>query len=253
MFEAAIISFREGMEAFLIVAIMLAYLQRTGRNELASVVYTGVMAAIVLSFTLGFYLQSISDNPLTEGLMALTAGVLVGTMTVHMIRAAKTMKKSITDKLELHADKGGLAAKLGIFAFTVLMVTREGMETALLMNGALLESSAVAVVMGALAGLLLASGVAYLWIKKSHLINLPLFLQTSAIFLVMFSAYLALYGLHELGEVGGAFSFLYPFHDATEELMEGQLSNIIGAGLIVVPLGYLSWAMVKGQKKVTTA
>jgi high-affinity iron transporter len=202
MFETMTIAFREGMEAFLIVAISLAYLVRTGRPQLKKPVFYGIGFAVVASTILGVWLKNVSDNPLTEGLLAVVAGLLVGTFTVHMIKVARTMGQGIRETLEAHANKTGFWASFGVFAFVSLMITREGMETVLMMSAVSYQTTILEMYAGIVAGLGLAALMGYFWVRKSHLINIGRFLQVSSIFLVIFSFHLFLYGLHELSETG---------------------------------------------------
>ena len=137
MLQAFVITLREGLEAFLIVAISLAYLRKTGRRGLVPAVHWGIAVSIGLSVWLGVLLQRARNQALWEGLLALAAAVLVASLIVHMWRAARHIKRQIEGRLHDSAAKGGAAAFLGVFAFTVLMISREGMETALLMNALL--------------------------------------------------------------------------------------------------------------------
>ncbi len=249
MFESMIIAFREGMEAFLIVAISLAYLARTGRDNLKKPVYMGIAAALVCSAVLGVWLEEVSDNPLTEGALAVVAGVMVGTFTVHMIKAAKTMGSGIRAHIDNQAAKNGLWAGFGIFMFTTLMITREGMETVLMMSAAAYQTTAAQMFMGIMAGLALAALMGYFWVRKSHLINIGRFLQVSSIFLVIFSVHLFLYGLHELSETG-----MVPllsngvFHELTEVASHDNiLGQMIAYSMVVVPLGWLGFVVMKGK------
>lgn len=247
MFESAVIAFREGMEAFLIVAITLAYLARTGREQLKKPVYAGIAAALVCSAVLGVWLEDVSDNPLTEGVLAVVAGVLVGTFTVHMIKAAKTMGRDIREKIDAHASKTGLWAGLGIFLFTTLMITREGMETVLMMSAAAYQTTAMQMFIGITAGLALAALMGYFWVRKSHLINIGRFLTVSSIFLVIFSVHLFLYGIHELAETGliPALS-AGPLHEVAEHVGGSSLiGQLVMYAMVAVPLGWLAVAAIK--------
>lgn len=249
MLETAVITFREGMEAFLIVAICIAYLKRTGRPHLLKAVFAAIVVAIIVSGILGVWLESIAGNPAAEGALAMVAGVLVATLTVHMIKAAKTISKSITNRLEKSAQKSGIWASIGIFVFVALMITREGMETALMMNGIKYESSPTSMMIGAVLGLLLACAAAYMWQKKSHLIQLGRFLQVTAIFLLLFAAHLFMYGFHELTE---AMAIPYIdnayWHMLTEPLEASEIGGqIIGACLVLVPLSWLGFVMIKDK------
>ena len=143
MAQAFIIALREGLEAFLIVAISLAYLKKTGRAQLVSAVHWGIGVAIALSVGAAVLFQRASNQALWEGILALAAAVLVGTLIVHMWRHVKRMKREIEAHLESSAMKVGTKALIGVFLFTLLMITREGMETALLMGTLLFQENGI--------------------------------------------------------------------------------------------------------------
>ena len=134
MLQAFVITLREGLEAFLIVAISIAYLKKTGRRSLVPAVNWGIAGSIALSILAGLLFARAANQALWEGILALVAGVLVASLTVHMWRAGKRMKKEIETRLEASSARLGTGAFLGVLGFTLLMITREGMETALLMN-----------------------------------------------------------------------------------------------------------------------
>ena len=100
MYTALMITLREGIEAFLIVAITLAYLKKTGRPALASAVYAGTGTALLASWAASFAFAQAENKPLWEGLLALVTAVLVATFTVHVLRTAKFMKRELEGKLE---------------------------------------------------------------------------------------------------------------------------------------------------------
>ena len=89
---------------------------------------------MALSILAGVLFARASNQALWEGLLALVAGILVASLTVHMWRAGKRMKRDIETRLEASSARVGRGAFLGVLGFTLLMMTREGMETALLMN-----------------------------------------------------------------------------------------------------------------------
>ena len=184
MLQAFIITLREGLEAFLIIAISLAYLRKSGRHALVPAIHWGVAVSIVVSIAAGMLLQRVSNQALWEGVLAIVAAVLVASLTVHMWRVAKRMKREIEGRLHASAIRAGFAAFLGVFGFTVLMITREGMETALLINALLFQVQSLQLVVGAMAGLLCAAGVAWLWSRYGHRVNLAYFFQVTAIFLL---------------------------------------------------------------------
>src|ERR1700716_1537032 len=133
MLNALIIVFREGFEAFLTVAIIFAYLRKTGRDWLRPAVYWGIAVSVVASFALGWLLQSV-NQPMWEGILGLVAAVLVASFVIHVWRTAPRMKKDMETRLEsASSQSSNVLAIAGVFGFTVLMVTREGMEAALLL------------------------------------------------------------------------------------------------------------------------
>src|SRR6266581_833012 len=133
MLPALIIVFREGFEAFLSVAIILAYLRKTGRDWLRPAVYWGIAASVIASFALGWELMRV-NQPVWEGVLGLVAAVLVATFVIHVWRTAPRMKKNMETSLERHSTHSSpVLATAAVFGFTVLMVTREGFETALML------------------------------------------------------------------------------------------------------------------------
>src|SRR5712691_7914223 len=133
MLNALIIVFREGFEAFLTVAIIFAYLRKTQRNWLRPAVYWGILVSVLASFALGWVLQGV-NQPLWEGVLGIVAAVLVATFVIHVWRTAPRMKKDMESSLERHSThESHPLAVAAVFGFTVLMVTREGMETALML------------------------------------------------------------------------------------------------------------------------
>src|SRR5215510_14109046 len=160
MLQAFVITLREGLEAFLIVAISLAYIRKAGRQPLVSAVHWGVAAAVALSGAAGYLLYNAANQEWLEGPLAIVAAVSVTWMVVHMWRVGRHMKGEIEGRLRQTSLQAGAAAFAGVFLFTLLMVTREGMETALLL---LQLKETLHLVAGALLGLIGAAALASLW------------------------------------------------------------------------------------------
>ena len=95
MLQAFVITLREGLEAFLIVAISLAYLKKSGRRSLIPAVHWGIAASVALSVLAGVLFARASNQALWEGVLALVAAVLVATLIVHMWRHGKRLKREI--------------------------------------------------------------------------------------------------------------------------------------------------------------
>jgi high-affinity iron transporter len=240
MIQAFVITLREGLEAFLIVAISLAYLKKTGRHALLSAVHWGIAVSVLLSIGAGLLLAQANNQALWEGVLALTAALLVASLTMHMWRAGKRMKKEIEGRLEASSLKIGRAAFLGVFGFTLLMITREGMETALLMTQLIFTVGSTQIVGGAVAGTLSAAAVAWLWSRYGYRVNLSRFFQVTAVFLLVFVVQLLIYGFHELTEAN-IFPNSQPLHDATEAYgPDGVYGQYLTYLLIVLPLGWLA-------------
>ena len=242
MLQAFVITLREGLEAFLIVAISLAYLRKTGRTALIPAVRWGIVASIALSIVAGVLLSQASNQALWEGVLALVAAVLVASLIVHMWRAGRFLKRDIEGRLEISSNKAGMAAFLGVFGFTLLMITREGMETALLMNALLFQVRSMEIVAGAAAGTIAAAFIAWLWTRYGHRVNLARFFQVTAVFLLVFVVQLVIYGFHELTEAN-IFPNSQPWHEATEPFgPDGMYGQYLTYSLVVLPLAWLAIA-----------
>src|SRR5688572_3821739 len=202
MFNAFMITLREGIEAFLIVAITLAYLRKTGRESLARAVYLGIGVALVASYVASLLFAQANNQALWEGVLALVTAVLVGTFTVQVIQTSKHIQRDIEGRLERAATRQGSWAFIGVFAFTVLMIAREGMEAALLLSATFVQTATRPFFFGGLLGLLAASTLGMLWVRFGQRIHLGRFLQVTSIFLLVFVLQLLVYDFHELTESG---------------------------------------------------
>jgi high-affinity iron transporter len=248
MLQAFVVTLREGLEAFLIVAISLSYLRKTGRQALLPAVHWGIVASILLSIGAGVALARAANQALWEGVLALAAAVLVASLIVHMWRVAKHLKRNIEGRLEIASMKTGTGAFVGVFMFTLLMITREGMETALLMNALLFQVKSMQIIAGAVGGTLIAAFVAWLWSHYGHRVNLARFFQVTAVFLLIFVVQLLIYGFHELTEAN-IFPYSEPLHLATEPYgPDGIYGQYLTYLLVVLPLGWLALASLFGRE-----
>jgi high-affinity iron transporter len=235
-FQALVITLREGLEAFLIVAISLSYLRKSGRARLTPAVHWGIVVALGLSTIGGYLLFHAANQEVLDGPLALVAAASVMWMTVHMWRAGRRMKGDIEGRLKSSSVRPGTAAFTGVFLFTLLMVSREGMETALLLMQ-LRETATLA--MGAVAGVLGAAGIAWLWSRYGHRVNLALFFQVTAIFLFVFVVQLVIQGTHEMSE-----QHLLPYgtiiHQRTEAWgPDSPFGHLLTYLLVILPIGWL--------------
>ena len=201
MLSAFLIALREGVEAALVVGIILVYLTRTARSHLAQFVWYGVAAAAALSLAVAVVLERwrISEDGF-EGLMLLVASVFVVTMIVWMNRVARHLRKEIEEKVESYAERAGKAAGWGIFLFVFLMVLREGVELALILRAVELSTEGLQTWIGTLAGIGAAVAVGLFFFKGTLRIPLQRFFAATSIILILVAFQLALTGLHELSE-----------------------------------------------------
>jgi high-affinity iron transporter len=248
LLQAFIITLREGLEAFLVIAITLAYLRRRGSFDLIPAVYWGIAGAVLVSGTAWMLFARAQNQALWEGILALVAAGLVATLTVHMWRVARTIKRDIEQRIESSAQKTGWVAFAGVFLFTVFMISREGIEMALLMNTILFQIGSFSLLTGAIAGLLLAAGVAWVWTRYDHRINLGLFFQVTAVFLLVFVVQLVIYGVHELSEAN-VFPGSQAVHWATEPYgPDGLYGRWLTFGLVLLPMAWLAFAALWPQR-----
>jgi high-affinity iron transporter len=249
MFQAFVVTLREGLEAFLIVAISLAYLRKSGRHQLIPAIHWGIALSVLISIGAGMLFQRASNQALWEGVLALAAAVLVASLIVHMWRHARRIKTEIEAHLEQSALQVGARAFAGVFLFTLLMITREGMETAMLMGTLLFQVKAMDVIVGAAAGTVCAAMVAALWSRYGHRVNLGLFFQVTAVFLAVFVLQLLIYGFHELTEAN-IFPYSEPLHLATEPYgPDGRYGHYLTYLLVALPVGWLLFAGAFGGNR----
>jgi len=253
MWQGFTIALREGIEAFLIVALTLAYLKRTGRPGLARAVYAAVAVSAVTCAGAGLLFAKAANQSLWEGVLALVAAALVGSLLLYMKRVSKRLKSDIETRLEARAAAGAGRAFWGVFAFTLLMITREGMETALLIATAFFQLKSAAVVTGLVLGLAAAAAIGFAWTRLGRSVDVRAILNVSSIFLAIFLVQLVLYGIHELAEAH-VFPSSQAIHDATEILgPDGLVGHLLAYALAVVPTVWLAGLWWKRRRSASAA
>jgi len=216
-----IIVLREGFESFLLVAVILSYVRKAGQKWLSSAVYAAIVLALSASFGLAYVLkngvddtvltgtfgaalggyisQFLANESLREAVLGVVAIVMVGTLVIHMWRTGPKVQERIRLRLTAMSSKTShFAALAGVFLFTFLMITREGMETALM----LLQIRDPHLISGGLLGLAAAGAFAWSWAHFAHLINVKRFFQVTGIFLLLFMVQVGIYSFHEFAEAG---------------------------------------------------
>jgi len=260
MLQSFIIILREGFESFLLVAVIFSYLRKSGQKRLTSAVYSAIAAALAISGALGYLLFKmqtgqaesveryfgpgvagfLGNEALREAVLGVVAIIMVASLVIYMWRHGASLKTRMEDRLsEVSSKPSGWAAYLGIFLFTALTISREGMETALM----LLQVRSPRLIWGALLGLLAAVSLAWAWAHFGHLINVKRFFQVTGIFLLLFMAQVAIYTFHEFSEAG-VLPNSEALHAATEKFSpEGLYGQWFSVAMVSVCAVWLiaSW------------
>ena len=197
MFEALVITLREGVEAALVLAIASGLLRRQGRGDLLGPLLAGAGVALAASVVLAVLATRITYNEeIVEGTAMLVGAVFVLTLTVWMWRAAPRMKEEISSGLARGAARGAL----GVAAFGFVMVVREGFETAVFLAAAQFNSNGLQLWAGALLGLALATTFGVAFARGALKISLKPFFSLTTAVLLLVAFQLVVGGLHELSE-----------------------------------------------------
>jgi high-affinity iron transporter len=236
MWQGFAIALREGIEMFLIVALILSYLKRTGRPALARAVYAGTLVSLATCYGAFLFFRRAENRSLWEGILALVAAVLVASLLVYMKKVSAHLKQDIEDRVEARAVSGTAGqAFWGVFGFTLLMITREGMETALMISTALFQMRSAVVSLGLALGLAAAVAIGFAWTRLGRGVDLKTLLNILAAFLSIFVIQLLLYGVHELSEAR-VLPASEAIHNATEILgPDGKIGHLLAYSLAVVP------------------
>ncbi len=246
MSDALLVTFREGIESFLIVAVISAFLRKTDRAGLVRGVHIGLGVSAVTCVAGAWLWIQVPNQPLYEGVAALGAAGLVGLLLWQAVRVGRRMKGEIETRVGKIAGEPGAApsarAIAGVALLTALLVTREGLEAVLYLGIKLFGLKAFDVALGAGLGLALAGAVAWTWTRFAHRLNLGVVLKVTSIFLAIFLVQLVVLGVHEIAE-SGAFEGTQGLHNATEILgPDGKVGHFISYSLLGAPLLYVFWA-----------
>ena len=193
IFPGIIMGFREGLEAFLIVSIILRYLSKSNQTVYKKNVWQGVIAGIVLSLILGFSLNLLSDtiirvNQFTkiwESVASLAALLLVTTFIFWMIKHGRYITAYIEDQVSTNVSKWG------VFFISLLMVSREGAEIAIFTFAGQYTFGSIS--LGILGSLILTILIFYSLVK----VNLKTIFNITLIYLILQAGFLLGYSIHE--------------------------------------------------------
>ena len=205
MFPSLLLSLREGLEAALIIGIILGALQKLHQENLKPVVWRGVAIAVVLSFAAGLGMNYLGMEfegqfeEVFEGIAMLLAAAILTWMILWMQRKGGEIQQDIEARTA-HATLNQGGSALLILAF--LAVFREGIELALFLMAARMASDPVSVLVGAILGLGAAIILGWMIFATTRRLNLRHFFQITNVLLLLFAAGLVAHGVHEFNEAG---------------------------------------------------
>ncbi|GIH48809.1 high-affinity iron transporter [Microbispora rosea] len=205
MFASYLIGLREGLEATLVVSILVAFLVKSGRRERLPMVWAGVGAAVLLSVGFGALLTftaahlATQQQEMFDAVTSLAATVFVTFMVFWMRTAARKMSGELREKMGAALELGSTAVVVVAF----LSVAREGLETTLLWFAAVQgATSSASPLIGITLGLLTAVALGWGLYRSALRINLTKFFTWTGLLLILVAAGIFKYGVHDLQESG---------------------------------------------------
>jgi len=203
MIASFVITFREALEAALIVGIVLSYLARTKQTRYNTAVYLAITAAVAASIAGALLFNRVAGGftgraeEIFEGVTMLVGAGLLTTMILWMMK----QRHVAAELRERVATKVAQAHVVGLFSLVFVSVLREGIETVIFLGAASFVSTDSNLI-GALAGLLAAVVLGYLIFAGSMRLDIRKFFTVTSILLILFAAGLVAHGVHELQEAG---------------------------------------------------
>jgi high-affinity iron transporter len=271
---AFLVMLREGVEAALIVGILLAYVHRIGRTHEARWVWTGTISAALLSLLAGIVIFSTVGSlderaeEIAEGVIAWVAAGLLTWMIFWMGSQARHIRKRLESEVDTALRSGGAGALAAIAFFAVL---REGLESALFLISTTIGTDADGLqFIGGILGLAVAVSLGYLIYRGGTRIDIRAFFRVTGVLIILFAAGLVAKGIHEFQEVGLLPALVDPLWDLgvfdPDSSLIGQFGKslfgwrpdpsllmVIGYLAYLVPIGGAFLSMTKAKSPVASS
>jgi high-affinity iron transporter len=205
MIAGFMLAFREGLEAALVVGLVFGVLTRIKRTQLAPVVWSGVVSAVIVSLGVALVLRNFGATlegeaeEIFEGLTMLLAAGLLTWMIFWMQRQGEQVKRMLESDVRRVASRG---QTWGLYTMVFITVLREGIETAIFLTAAAMTTNEHNIFIGGLVGLVAAVIIGLVLFVAIKRLNVGRFFQFTSVFLILFAAGLVAHGVHELNEVG---------------------------------------------------
>ena len=233
MLPSFLLSLREGIEAALIIGIIIGVLTKINQQEMKPIVWRGVILAIVLSFAFGLGLNAIGMEftgqleEVFEGFAMLLAAAILTWMILWMQRQGGQIQRDLEARTVQATFKGGASA---LFILAFLAVFREGIELALFLIATRMATDPLSVLIGAVAGLGVAILLGWILFASTRRLNLKRFFQVTNILLLFFAAGLVADGIHEFIEAGWIPAIIDPVWDINHIISDqSEIGGILKA------------------------
>lgn len=205
MFSSFFITFREGLEAFLIAGIIISYLFKSRQKKYIKYVLFGVLLAVALSIALAFIIEIFLDGfegrteEIFEGSVLFIAVAVLTYMVFWMNRQAKNIRNDLETSVDKAVNRGRV---FSLFFLGFIVVFREGAETVLFFKALSFQADTGLLLSGAITGILASLTVALIFFISTVKINISLFFKITGILVMIIAAGLFATGIHEFQEAG---------------------------------------------------
>lgn len=255
MLPAFLLALREGLEAALIVGIVLGALRQLGQSQQRGAVWQGVGAAIVVSLAAAVGLMAVGlklegkVEQIFEGVTMLLAAAILTWMIFWMRSQGRRLSRELEQGVRQALGSG---SRWALFGLAFIAVVREGIETALFLTASAFTAGAQATLAGALLGLLTAAALGYLIFAATWRLSIQRFFQVTSALLILFAAGLVAHGIHEFNEVGWIPAVIEHVWDTNRLLNENSSVGLIlkalfgynGNPSLTEVLGYITYWVV---------